>query len=186
MSLSRSEAGYGTAQTQPQDRMSTIETVANNSQYPHWTGRRTKQGLPICVFDIAYLDSDALSTYGKDRNTSNATRQAILFHDYLTRFVFPLCSVVCDRPSPNPPVTSAVYLADISKLTFKQAWNVRSYAQDTSKLLATCYPEVIDRVYVSLVPIGDVLGICCILETGTNGKTRSSTPHLTSEKYGPS
>lgn len=55
-----------------------------------------------------------------------------------------------DQPEPvEVPLTSAVYLVDIVSFTFKQAWNVRAYAQDISKLLATCYPEVVARVYVS-------------------------------------
>ncbi|KAK4164714.1 CRAL-TRIO domain-containing protein [Cladorrhinum sp. PSN259] len=115
------------------------------SMYPHWSGRRDKRGLPVCIFDIAHLDADALASYGKQRATvDGTTRQAIVFHDYLTRFVLPLCSAM----KPGEPVTSAVYLVDIGSFTLKQAWSVRGYAQDISKLLATCYPEVIDRVYV--------------------------------------
>jgi hypothetical protein len=41
-----------------------------------------------------------------------------------------------------------VYLVDVAALTVKQAWAVRNYAQDISRLLATCYPEVVERVYV--------------------------------------
>lgn len=69
--------------------------------------------------------------------------------DYVTRFVLPLCSAMSDRPNPSEPVTSAVFLVDIASFSFKQAWNVRGYAQDISRLLATCYPETVDRVYVS-------------------------------------
>jgi hypothetical protein len=54
-----------------------------------------------------------------------------------------------DRPDELSPIDSAVYLVDVSKISLKQAWSLRSYAQDISQLLATCYPEVIDRVYVS-------------------------------------
>lgn len=86
-----------------------------------------------------------------DNSASDATRRVVVFHDYLTRFILPLCSAVDDRPEPSIPVTSAVYLVDVKSLTLKQAWSVRAYAQDISKLLATCYPEVIDRVYVSIV-----------------------------------
>ena len=70
--------------------------------------------------------------------------------------MLPLCSAASihkggpDGAAPEVvPVTSAVYLVDIASFTFKQAWNVRAYAQDISKLLATCYPEVVARVYVS-------------------------------------
>lgn len=36
-------------------------------QYPHWSGRRDKRGLPICIFDIASLDTVTTTSYGKDR-----------------------------------------------------------------------------------------------------------------------
>ncbi|RKU46288.1 hypothetical protein DL546_007392 [Coniochaeta pulveracea] len=72
--------------------------------------------------------------------------------DYVTRFVLPLCSAMSDRPNPSEPVTSAVFLVDIASFSFKQAWNVRGYAQDISRLLATCYPETVDRVYVLNAP----------------------------------
>lgn len=80
---------------------------------------------------------------------SETTKRAIVALDYLTRFVLPLCSTIDDRPDAANPVTSAVYLVDVGSLTLKQGWSLRSYAQDVSKLLATCYPEVVDRVYVS-------------------------------------
>ncbi|KAK4215714.1 CRAL-TRIO domain-containing protein [Rhypophila decipiens] len=113
--------------------------------YPHWSGRRDKRGLPICLFDTTHLNADALARYSKQRAASGleATRQAIVFHDYLTRFVLPLCSSAAGRP-----ISSAVYLCDVGTLTLRQTWSVRGYAQDISQLLATCYPEVIDRVYV--------------------------------------
>jgi hypothetical protein len=60
-----------------------------------------------------------------------------------------MCSAMSDRPEPDRAVSSAVYLVDIASFTFRQAWNVKGYAQDISKLLATCYPEVVDTVYVS-------------------------------------
>ena len=79
---------------------------------------------------------------------SNTLQRACVVHDGLTRFVLPLCSAMPDRPNPTVPVTSAVYLADISELGLRQGWDLRSYAQDISKLLALCYPELIDRVFV--------------------------------------
>jgi hypothetical protein len=44
---------------------------------------------------------------------------------------------------------SAVYLVDVAAFGLKQAWDLRSYAQDISKLLAMSYPEVVDTVFVS-------------------------------------
>lgn len=57
-----------------------------------------------------------------------------------------------DRPEPEKPVPGAVYLADIANASLRQAWSLRGYAQSTSALLATCYPEVVDRIYVLNAP----------------------------------
>ncbi|KAK3399184.1 CRAL-TRIO domain-containing protein [Sordaria brevicollis] len=130
------------------DTISINDFENTKNMYPHWSGRRDKRGLPICIFDIASLDTATTTSYGKDRTSPDATRRIILCHDYLTRFVLPLCSAMRDRSDPDIPLTSAVYLVDIASFTLKQAWNVRAYAQDISKLLATCYPEVVARVYV--------------------------------------
>jgi hypothetical protein len=47
------------------------------------------------------------------------------------------------------PITSCGYLVDISNFGLKQAWSLKDYTQDISKLLADSYPEVIDYVLVS-------------------------------------
>jgi hypothetical protein len=121
------------------------------------------------MFDIAYLDSTAMAGYNKTRNVTprlehaseariaepNSVQRALAFHDTLTRFILPLCTSMRDRPNPESPILSAVYLVDISAFGIKQAWDLRSYAQDISKLLATSFPEVVDTVFVS-----DVWSLC--------------------------
>jgi hypothetical protein len=117
------------------------------------------------MFDIAYLDRAAMAGYKKtcDMTISaespsmagnigpNSVQRAFAFHDTLTRFILPLCSAMRDRPNPEMPISSAVYIVDISAFGIKQAWDLRSYAQDISKLLATSFPEVVDTVFVSCV-----------------------------------
>ncbi|KAK1780885.1 hypothetical protein QBC45DRAFT_390941 [Copromyces sp. CBS 386.78] len=34
--------------------------------YSHWSGRRDKRGLPICILDIASLDTATTKSYGRD------------------------------------------------------------------------------------------------------------------------
>ena len=74
---------------------------------------------------------------------------ASVFHDGLTRFVLPLCTMMTDRPDLSGPITSSVYLVDASRLGLKQGWALKTFAQEISWLLSTCYPETITRVYVS-------------------------------------
>ncbi|KAI1420320.1 CRAL/TRIO domain protein [Xylaria sp. FL1777] len=119
--------------------------------YPHWSGQRTKRGLPICLLDAANLDGANLANYRK-YSASQITCRAITSLDYLTRFALPLCSMMPDRPDPEKPVSGAVYLADIASLTLRQAWSIRGYAQSITGLLATCYPEVVDTIYVLNAP----------------------------------
>ncbi|KAI0808515.1 CRAL/TRIO domain protein [Xylaria sp. FL0064] len=118
--------------------------------YPHWSGHITKRGLPICLFDVANLDGANLAKY-RSYSASQITCRALTSLDYLTRFALPLCAIMAaDRR--RKPVSGAVYLADIASLTLRQAWNIRGYAQSITGLLATCYPEVVDTIYVLNAP----------------------------------
>lgn len=76
-------------------------------------------------------------------------QRASVLHDYITRFVFPLCSAIKDRPETSKPISKSIYLVDASTLCLKQAWDLRDFARDISWILSTCYPETIDRIYVS-------------------------------------
>lgn len=132
-------------------------------QYPHWTGRRDKNGLPICMFDLSRLDKKNLEYWEQTRRTStwsdsqsggslppkpDMLQLASVYHDSLIRLVFPLCSMMNDRSDPSKPITGSIYLVDASDLGLKQGWSLRSFAQNISWLLSTCYPETIQRVFV--------------------------------------
>ena len=121
-------------------------TLIDMFQYPHWTGRRDRRGLPICFFDISYLDAQRMKSY---TGSANEVIRALTVHDGLTRFVLPLCSMAAACTGTTTPISSCLYIVDISTFGLKQAWSLRKYTQDISKLLATSYPEVIDRVWVS-------------------------------------
>ena len=73
---------------------------------------------------------------------------ASVFHESLIRFIFPLCSMMMDRADPSVPVTSSTYIVDASNMGIKQGWSLRTFAQEISWLLATCYPETIERIFV--------------------------------------
>lgn len=84
----------------------------------------------------------------KTTEPSQAQR-AFAIHDTLVRFILPLCTAMRDRPEPEKPISAAVIIVDVATFGLKQAWNVRTYAQNVSKILATNYPEVLDTVFVS-------------------------------------
>lgn len=78
-------------------------------------------------------------------------QRALIYHDYVTRFLFPLCSRLTSKPkNERKETTQCIYLANIAHMPLKQVWDLRNYAQDVSRLLATNYPEVVDRIYVCL------------------------------------
>jgi hypothetical protein len=112
------------------------------------------------MIETAHLDQKAIAHWRQTRelsghsNSPDMAQRALVHFDYLTRFVFPLCSALRDRPQPSQPVTKAVYLVDGSSICLRQAWNLRDFAQDISWMLATCYPETIDRIFVSEEKMG--------------------------------
>lgn len=145
-------------------------SYTNNQKYPHWSGRFNKRGVPIFVFDTVNLNNAAIKSYERIRNLKSVLineispesekpvaaslsgpQRALIYHDYLTRFLFPLCSKLTGKPANDGnEITHCIYLVNIASLTLKQVWDLRNYAQDLSRLLAVNYPEVVDRIYVCI------------------------------------
>ncbi|THC92559.1 hypothetical protein EYZ11_007970 [Aspergillus tanneri] len=124
--------------------------------YPHWTGRRDKRGLPICIANFINITGDTVTGWKGTRylqGTSSELRQvdilqlgSVIF-DSITRFAFPLCSAVAGKP-----ITRAVILVDASTLSLKQGFDLRLFARDISGLLTTCFPETIERIFLCNCP----------------------------------
>lgn len=115
------------------------------------------------MLDLDHLDKDAVARWESTRKNSpwiysqsekvetptpDMLQLASVYHDNLIRFILPLCSMMTDRPNPSIPVTNSIYVVDASNLGLKQSWGLRSFAQEISWLLSTCYPETIERVFV--------------------------------------
>lgn len=112
------------------------------------------------MIDAAHLNHAAMIEWRKTRTitpsspdgpapSADMAQRALVFHDGLTRFILPLCTAMTDRPNPSVPVIKSIYLVDASCISLKQAWDLKDFAQDVSWILATCYPETIDRIFVS-------------------------------------
>ncbi|KAJ5707618.1 SEC14 cytosolic factor [Penicillium malachiteum] len=106
--------------------------------------------IDVSEFEAARLLSRA-AEMGKGTSVT-ATQRASIAHDYLTRFAFPLCTAMKDRPRPDVPITGAVYLVDIRNITMKQVWDVKNYTTDIAQLLMTGYPEILGRVFILNAP----------------------------------
>ncbi|KAK2878170.1 hypothetical protein FQN49_001095 [Arthroderma sp. PD_2] len=141
-----------------------IEVTAFESAraiYPHWTGRRAKNGLPVCMLDLAHLKA-TFSEYEKTRSAEAAgswpeasittAQGASVAHDSLIRFVFPLCTAMQDRPNPTTPIFSAIYIVDVSAFAIQVGWDSKNYVLDIGNLLMTGYAEVIDRILIVNAP----------------------------------
>jgi hypothetical protein len=121
------------------------------------------------------------------RHTTNMAQRALIFFDGLTRFILPLCSAVRDAQTSsscqsreengNGGVLKCVAIIDAATVSLKQGWDVRDYARKISWILATCFPEVLDRIYVRIprfplptrrhsgqeriIPISGMLSLIC-------------------------
>lgn len=129
-------------------------------QYPQWTGRRDRRGIPVYVFEVAHLNSKAVSAYESSTSKTQSvtskvpTKMLRLFalYENLTNFVLPLCSGISDRPYPETPVSQSSNIVDISKVGLKQFWNLKSHMQDASQLATAHYPETLDRIFIIGAP----------------------------------
>ncbi|KAL5364211.1 CRAL-TRIO domain-containing protein [Aspergillus floccosus] len=155
------------------DRIRVQDFEEARSVYPHWIGRRTKNGLPVCLAhignitksttqgwkDVRYLDptpsvdpSSSADAETPSLRGIDILQMAALMFDYLTRVAIPLCAAVDDRRDKHTPLTGSVILADASTLTLMQGFDLRGFARDVSGLLATCYPEIIDKIILCHCP----------------------------------
>lgn len=87
------------------------------------------------------------------------TLRLFALYENLTRFVLPLCSAVPGRPNPETPVDQSNNIVDISKVGLKQFWNLRSHMQDASTLATAHYPETLDRIFVMMPVVSEMIGL---------------------------
>ncbi|KAF2466485.1 CRAL/TRIO domain-containing protein [Lindgomyces ingoldianus] len=130
--------------------------------YPQWTGRRDKRGIPVFLYEVAPLNTKAISGYEKMVAESSLKIPAkvapkllrlVALYESLTRFVMPLCSAVTDRKHPETPISQSNNIVDISKVGLKQFWNLKNHMQDASQLATAHYPETLDRIFIIGAPV---------------------------------
>ncbi|UZP34405.1 hypothetical protein NXS19_002221 [Fusarium pseudograminearum] len=143
------------------DAISVHEFEEARKMYPTWSGRRDKRGLPICFFDVEQLTAESMAKYNASQTATEKSQHTMVFHDYMTRFVLPLCGSMPDCKAQSPSVVSSIYVINAGSFGLRQAWSMKGYAQDVSQLLAVCFPEMVDRCYVMNAPayFGKIWGI---------------------------
>lgn len=138
------------------------------SQYPQWTGRRDRRGIPLYVYEIKHLDSKTTSAYersvsktghsvskGKtDGKTPPGLLRLFALYENLTRFNMPFSTqLTADREHPDVPITLSTNIVDISGVGLKQFWNLKNHMQAASQLATAHYPETLDRIFIIGAPM---------------------------------
>lgn len=130
-------------------------------QYPQWTGRRDRRGIPVYVFEVSHLNSKSVAAYesstsnkGIDIKSKVPPKMLRLFalYENLVNFALPLCSTLPDRPYPETPVSQSNNIVDISNVGLRQFWSLKSHMQDASQLATAHYPETLDRIFIIGAP----------------------------------
>ncbi|KAK3398388.1 CRAL-TRIO domain-containing protein [Sordaria brevicollis] len=137
---------------------------ASRRLYPQWTGRRDRRGIPLYLFEIRHLDSKTVSAYEKaaetnpskavtDGQTSPKLLRLFALYENLTRFAQPLCTELPDRAhASTTPITLSTNIVDVSGVSLRQFWNLKSHMQAASQLATAHYPETLDRIFVIGAP----------------------------------
>lgn len=139
-------------------RMALTNAILASIQYPQWTGRRDRRGIPVYVFEIRHLNSKEMANYNNTMTTGTPethksstvpARLLNLFalYENLLNFVMPLCSAL-SRPNPETPIVTSTNIVDVSGVGLKQFWNLKGHMQDASVLATAHYPETLDRIFV--------------------------------------
>ncbi|KAK2038720.1 CRAL/TRIO domain-containing protein [Colletotrichum somersetense] len=133
--------------------------------YPQWLGRRDRRGIPVYLFEVKTLDAKTIANYektGRDSSFSKAkfdgktpTGMLRLFalYENLTRFAQPFSTQLQDREHSDTPVTLSTNIVDISGVSLKQFWNLKSHMQAASQLATAHYPETLDRIFIIGAPV---------------------------------
>lgn len=134
-------------------------------QYPQWTGRRDRRGIPLYIFEVKPLDNKTISEYEKkgakstfseartDGKTAPGMLRLFALYENLTRFNMPFCSQLKDREMPEVPITMCNNVVDISGVGLKQFWNLKTHMQAASTLATAHYPETLDRIFIIGAPM---------------------------------
>lgn len=114
-----------------------------HEQYPSWTGRRDKRGIPLYVYRIADLNSKAMKTYEANVMTPSASPyqsgsstpvktapagttpvapaattppkllRLFALYQNMASFVFPMCNAM-HRPNMETPISATTNISDVT------------------------------------------------------------------------
>ncbi len=122
------------------------------------------RGIPVYVFEIRHLDSKSVAAYEKsadaaysrahtDGKTAPKLLRLFALYENLTRFVQPMCTELTDRDHANTPITLSTNIVDVTGVSLRQFWNLKSHMQAASQLATAHYPETLDRIFIIGAPM---------------------------------
>ena len=122
-----------------------------------------RSGIPLYLFEIRHLDSKTVAAYEKNGDKpfseaktdgSTPTKMLRLFalYENLTRFAQPLCTEMTDRDNAETPITLSTNIVDVSQVSLRMFWNLKSHMQAASSLATAHYPETLDRIFIIGAP----------------------------------
>lgn len=107
---------------------------------PSWPTSHLKGAMNECkyfflfFYKYSYLKSNSVALY-----------------EVMTRFVGPLCTIL-PHPPHNTPIAAVTTIIDLSNVSIRQMWNLRSHLQQASELANANYPETLGAVAVVNAP----------------------------------
>ena len=112
---------------------------------PQWTGRRTREGVPLFVYSVAKTrPEDLLTTSKADPSLSSVFLPA----EYSIRFVQPVCATL--HPQGSMPVLA--HIIDLNGVGVRHFWSLRSHLQKAASMATNHYPESVDRIFIVGAP----------------------------------
>lgn len=77
----------------------------------------------------------------------------LALYENMTRFAHPLCSELDDREHAATPITLATNIVDITGVSLRQFWNLKSHMQAAAQMATAHYPETLDRIFIVGAPV---------------------------------
>ena len=122
-----------------------------------------RRGIPLYLFEIKHLDAKTVAAYEKgaentysevktDGTTPAKLLRLFALYENLTRFAQPLCTELTDREHARTPITLSTNIVDVSGVSLRQFWNLKSHMQAASQLATAHYPETLDRIFIIGAP----------------------------------
>ncbi|KAK8090766.1 hypothetical protein PG994_000271, partial [Apiospora phragmitis] len=113
---------------------------------------------------VPHVHGTTRSTYEKSTDTTYSSAKTdgttpakllrlFALYENLTRFAQPLCTQCTDREYAETPITLSTNIVDISQVSLRMFWNLKSHMQAASMLATAHYPETLDRIFIIGAPV---------------------------------